>query len=82
MDTAAAFAAAADPTAHWTRTNLGPRTEICHHGYTWTVELPASGEGKARITGRYGYGGTERIDIEATWAQTIAIVDQAQAHRP
>lgn len=73
----AVFAAAATPTATWTRTNLGPRAEITHGGYTWTVELPASGQGRARITGRYGYGGTEHLDIPATWSQTAAIVDTA-----
>lgn len=77
---AAVFTAAAHST-HWTTTNLGPHTEVTHGGYTWTVELPASGEGKARITGRYGYGGTEHLDIEATSLQTIGIVDQAQACR-
>lgn len=79
MDTAAIFAAAADPAAHWTRTNLGPRTEIHHGCHTYTVELPADGEGQARIVARDGYGGTESLHIEATWPETIAIVDQAQA---
>lgn len=70
------FTAAAQAT-RWTSTNLGPRTEIAHCGYTWTVELPAEGQGNARITGRYGYGGTELLDIPATPGQTVGIVEAA-----
>lgn len=76
--TDAVFAAAADATT-WTRTNLGPRTEISHDGYLWTVDLPATGSGPARITGRHGYGGTEHIVVQATPGQTIGIVDAAMA---
>lgn len=74
--TDAVFTAAAQCTA-WTSTNLGPRIEISHAGYTWTVELPAEGEGDARIAGRYGYGGTELLNIMASPAQTIGIVEAA-----
>jgi hypothetical protein len=74
--TAAVFAAATTAT-RWTSTNLGPRTEINHAGYTWTVELPVEGEGNARIAGRYGYGGTELLDVPASPAQTIGIVEAA-----
>lgn len=74
--TAAVFTAAANAT-RWTSTNLGPRTEITHAGYTWTVELPAEGQGNARIAGRYGYGGTELLDVPATPVQTIGIVEAA-----
>jgi hypothetical protein len=68
---------AASTATRWTSTNLGPRTEINHAGYTWTVELPAEGEGNARIAGRYGYGGTELLDVPARPAQTIGIVEAA-----
>lgn len=71
----AVFAKAATTT--WTRTNLGPRTQVTHDGYTWYVQLPAAGQGQARITGRDGYGGTEYLDIPATWGQTVALVDAA-----
>jgi hypothetical protein len=63
----------------WKRTNLGPRTEVSVGGYHWTVELPASGEGRAYITGREGYGGTEHCHFEATGPETIAIVERARA---
>jgi len=80
--TAAVFAAAANATA-WKSTNLGPRTEVNHAGYTWTVQLPAEGTGPARITGREGHGGTDFLDITATPGQTVGIVDAAvSALRP
>lgn len=75
-DTDAVFTEASRAT-HWTRTNLGPTAEITHNGDTWTIELPAAGHGRARITGRYGYGGTTHLDIPATWAQTAAITEAA-----
>jgi hypothetical protein len=51
--------------------------------YTWTVQLPADGYGQARITGRHGHGGTELLDIPATWSQTLPIVEAAvSALRP
>jgi hypothetical protein len=75
---AAVFAAAATAT-NWTRTNLGPRVAVTHGPYTWTVELPASGRGPARIVGRDGYGGTEHVHIEATRGQTAAVVARARA---
>lgn len=74
--TAAVFTAAATATA-WTPTNLGPRTQITHDGYTWTVQLPAEGTGLARIVGRDGYGGAEVLDICATPGQTVGIVEAA-----
>lgn len=69
---------------NWTQTNLGAITEVSHGGYTWTVNLPPdTGEvpPKARVTGRLGYGGTEHLDVEATYGQTIAIVDSVMASR-
>jgi hypothetical protein len=76
--TADVFDAAAQVT-RWTRTNLGPRATVQHAGYRWTVQLPQAGEGVARIVGRYGYGGTEFLDVPATLAQTIPIVEAATA---
>lgn len=76
--TDAVFAAATTATG-WTRTNLGPRAEVRHGGYVWTVELPASGHGPARIVGRHGYGRVEYLDVEATWGQTAAVVDGVMA---
>lgn len=76
--TTAVFTAAGQATA-WTRTNLGPRTEISHAGYLWTVELPASGEGVAEISGKVGHGGWEFLQAAATPAQTIHIVEAAMA---
>lgn len=81
MDTTltdAVFAAAAQAT-RWTRTNLGPRTDVQHAGYAWTVQLPAEGTGVARIVGRDGFGGGEFLDVAATPAQTVGIVDAACA---
>lgn len=71
---AGVFEAAANVTG-WKRTNLGPMVEVSGDGYTWVVELPASGEGKARITGRTGYGGSEFFTVEASSTQTAAIVE-------
>lgn len=83
MDTPAVFTpaifAAASHSAHWTITNLGPHTEVSRDGYMWTVQLPAKGEGVARITARYGYGGVEYLDLPATPAQTIPIVEAVMA---
>lgn len=81
MDTTltdAVFAAAAQAT-RWTRTNLGPRTEVQRDGYAWTVQLPADGLGAARIVGRDGFGGSEFLDVAATPAQTVGIADAACA---
>lgn len=75
---AAVFAAASQATA-WTTTNLGPRTEVNHDGYTWTVQLPAEGQGVARIVGRDGYGGPEFLDTPATPALTADITKAATA---
>lgn len=79
MDTTtnAIFAAAADST-YWTSTNLGRTTQVKHGSYTYYVRLPKS-EGKAFIAGRDGYGGSEYLDIDATWAQTAPIVEAAMA---
>ncbi|WP_019061734.1 hypothetical protein [Streptomyces prunicolor] len=84
--TTAVFAAAATSTT-WIQTNLGKVTEVNHEGQTWTVLLPGMGTDeagqatptRARITGSEGYGGTELTDVEATWGQTIGIVDAALA---
>ena len=51
--TSAVFANAATATG-WTRTSCGPRVEVSHAGDTWTVELPTTGHGKARIISRNG----------------------------
>lgn len=77
---AAIFAAAARSTA-WTRTNLGLTAEVTHAGQTWTVQLPdAGGQAvQARIAGSYGYGGTDVLDVVATWAQTVGVADAAMA---
>lgn len=80
------FATAATSTT-WIQANLGKATEVNHEGQTWTVLLPGMGTDeagnatptKARITGYQGYGGTEFTDVEATWAQTVGIVDAALA---
>lgn len=82
----AVFAVAATSTT-WTQTNLGNVTEVSHAGQTWTVLLPGMGTdengeatpSKARITGHFGFGGTEFADVEATWGQTTGIVDAAMA---
>ncbi|QKW06964.1 hypothetical protein HUT18_11710 [Streptomyces sp. NA04227] len=69
---------------NWTQTNLGALTEVSHGGYSWTVNLPPGEDevpAKARVTGRLGYGGTEHMDAEATWGQTIAIVDAFMASK-
>jgi hypothetical protein len=72
--------AAATVHVSWKRTNLGLTTEITHGSYTWTVLLPVtagSEPAKARITGRDGFGGSEVLDVEATWGQTMAVTDAA-----
>ncbi|MFF5668839.1 hypothetical protein ACFY8S_01665 [Streptomyces hygroscopicus] len=82
----AVFAAAASSTA-WIQTNLGKVTEVTVDGQTWTVLLPSMGTdeagqptpSKARITGHLGYGGTQFTDVEATWGQTIGVVEAAMA---
>ncbi|MEU0060521.1 hypothetical protein [Streptomyces sp. NPDC006334] len=74
----AVFTAAASST-NWTRTNLGLTTEVnTKDGHQYTVRLP-KGSGKAYIAGRAGYGGTEFLDINATWSQTFPIVEAALA---
>lgn len=52
---------------------------MAHDGYMWTVQLPAKGEGVARIVARYGHGGVEHLDIPATPTQTIGIVEAVMA---
>ncbi|GGZ73112.1 hypothetical protein ACFOOM_01060 [Streptomyces echinoruber] len=86
MDIIGIFSKAATSTT-WTQTNLGKVAEVTHQDLTWTVLLPGMGTdeagestpSKARITGYQGYGGTEFMEVEATWAQTIGIVDAALA---
>lgn len=76
--TTAVFTAAASA-ASWKNTNLGLTTEVSSKdGYWYTVRLP-KGSGKAFIAGRDGYGGGEFLDIEATWGQTLPIVEAAMA---
>ncbi|MEU1883478.1 hypothetical protein ABZ470_39745 [Streptosporangium sp. NPDC020072] len=50
-----------------TLTNLGGRIEVSVGGYTYTVEIPDTH--RAFITGRYGWGGTELMHINATLGQ-------------
>jgi hypothetical protein len=74
----AVFTAAATATS-WKNTNLGPTTEVStEDGYRYTVRLP-KGSGKAFIAGRDGYGGGEFLDVEATWSQTLPIVEAVMA---
>ncbi|MFD0209141.1 hypothetical protein ACFVH9_08385 [Streptomyces hirsutus] len=73
----AIFTAAAGATS-WKRTNLGLRATVDHGGYTWTVQAPQD-SGPAYIAGSSGYGGSTSEYIEASWAQTIPIVDAAMA---
>ncbi|MGY3199754.1 hypothetical protein [Streptomyces sp. TE5632] len=74
----AIFTAAAGATS-WKRTTLGLTTEITRGCDTWVVRLPPEGEGGAFIDGCYGYGGSESAYAEATWSETIRIVDAALA---
>ncbi len=85
---AAVFAAAGRATT-WKRTNLGASTEVSHGPGWWTVTLPpeAGGHGeshpvKAWITDYTGPSGYVALGIEATWAETVAIVDAVLATRP
>ncbi|TFV33186.1 hypothetical protein E4K10_30365 [Streptomyces sp. T1317-0309] len=74
---AASFTAAGTAT-HWTSTRLGLTTQVDEGGYTYCIRLP-KGSGKAFIASRDAYGGGEHLDIEATWTQTMTIVDAAMA---
>ncbi|MYX38995.1 MULTISPECIES: hypothetical protein [unclassified Streptomyces] len=79
--TKAVFAEAARSTS-WKVTNLGPVTEVSHNGYTYSVQLPPANAPKpypAAITYREGCGGTDFLDVPATWAQTAGIVESAMA---
>ncbi|MEH0579061.1 MULTISPECIES: hypothetical protein [Streptomyces] len=75
--TAAIFTAATTAT-NWTNTNLGLTATVSAEGYDYTVRLP-KGSGKAFIAGRDGFGGSEFLEVEATWAQTLEIVEAAMA---
>ncbi|KQW13543.1 hypothetical protein [Streptomyces sp. Root369] len=72
---AAIFTAAATATS-WKRTNLGLSTEVAHGGLTWGVQLPQD-SGRAYISGSSGHGGDTCEYIEATWPQTLPIVEAA-----
>ncbi|MFJ7592517.1 hypothetical protein ACIQZO_35130 [Streptomyces sp. NPDC097617] len=72
---AAIFTAAATATS-WQRTNLGLNTRVDHGGFTWTVQLPPE-SGRAYISGSSGWGGDTCEYIEATWGETLSIVDAA-----
>ncbi|MFZ3595076.1 hypothetical protein [Streptomyces sp. BH104] len=81
------FTAAGTATA-WRHTNIGAIAEVSHGGYTWTVNLPTAGRdgeeeapARARIIGRFGWGGTEGMSVNATWGQTIPIVDAVMTSR-
>lgn len=81
VTTEAVFAEAARSTS-WKVTNLGPVTEVSHNGYTYSVQLAPADAPKpypAAITYRAGYGGTDFLDVPATWAQTAGIVEAAMA---
>ncbi|MGJ3558931.1 hypothetical protein ACR6C2_08100 [Streptomyces sp. INA 01156] len=73
----AIFAAAAGATG-WKRNSLGLQAKVSHGGFTWTVRAPQDA-GKAYIAGSSGYGGETSEYIEATWPETIRIVDAAMA---
>lgn len=74
----AIFTAAATATS-WQRTVLGLCAKVANGGCDWIVALPKEGEGKAYIAGSCGYGGETATFIEATWGETIPIVDAAMA---
>jgi hypothetical protein len=84
-ETAQAVFTLAARSANWTATNVGVIGVVEHGGETWTVCLPPQGRNEnyepvpvqAVITGRYGYGGTEHLNVKATWAQTGRIVEAA-----
>ncbi|MFI1703008.1 hypothetical protein [Streptomyces griseoruber] len=76
--TAAIFAAATTVTS-WQSTNLGFSTRVDHDGFTWTVQLPKEGHGKAYISGSSGFGGDTSEYVEATWRETAEIVEAAMA---
>ncbi|MET7809792.1 hypothetical protein ABZT26_02895 [Streptomyces sp. NPDC005395] len=78
VTTSTVFAKAASAD-YWIKTNLGLTAYVNEAGYTYTVRLPKEGFGKAFIAGRSGYGGCELFDLEATWAQTLPIVERAQS---
>jgi hypothetical protein len=66
----------------WKRTNLGATAEVTYGSYTWTVLVPAASGSdpvKARIVGRDGFGGSEFLDVEATWGQTMDVTDAAMS---
>ncbi|MEU1853926.1 hypothetical protein ABZ499_32885 [Streptomyces sp. NPDC019990] len=76
--TTAIFAKAATATT-WQSTNLGLRATVDHDGFTWTVQLPKEGEGRAYISGSTGHGGDTSDYVEATWGETFQIVEAALA---
>ncbi|MDX3695058.1 hypothetical protein PV726_32920 [Streptomyces europaeiscabiei] len=79
---AAVFAAAAAST-YWETTNLGHHTKVWHDGCECTVELDHECRYLARITYRYGWGGTEFITgANATQEQHCGVVKAFWAASP
>ncbi|MFE2346159.1 hypothetical protein [Kitasatospora cineracea] len=81
-ETASVLFTAAATATNWKATNLGRMTDINHGGDTWTVLLPSGGPDepvKAEITWRSGWGGTDYVGLQATWGQTLQIVEAALA---
>ncbi|MEV6565893.1 hypothetical protein [Streptomyces kronopolitis] len=87
-DHEAVFGAAQRSTS-WKHNSLGAVTEVTHAGHTWTVNLPPAqlddygreAPVRARIIGRFGYGGSEVLNVDATWGQTVGLVDAVMAAR-
>ena len=76
--TATAIFTAALTATRWHRTNLGLHTEVDHGGFTWTVQLPQE-SGRAYISGSTGWGGDTSTFVEATWGETLPLVEAAMA---
>ncbi|MFF5968219.1 hypothetical protein ACFY64_31750 [Streptomyces collinus] len=73
--TSSAIFSAAVTAPGWKKLNTGLTVAVAHDGYQYTVQLP-SGE-KVEIVGREGFGGTEFLGVQGTWAQTVALTEAA-----
>jgi hypothetical protein len=83
LDTRAAVFAAAAASTYWVTTNLGHHTKVWHGGDEYTVELDHECRYLARITYRYGRGGTEFITgANATQEQHRGVVKAFRAAPP
>jgi hypothetical protein len=83
LDTRAAVFAAAAASTYWVTTNLGHHTKVWHGGDEYTVELDHECRYLARITYRYGWGGTEFITgANATQEQHRGVVKAFRAAPP